>query len=402
MSTRLRPATPRIEPSNGSWSLVLLAAPTALGANSPVLLFDRLSTSLEEPLHLVAWVAIAFGLAAAVATPMTGALLHRYGATTVLVGCGALVATGSLLVVLAPSLSVLVCGRLAQGAGGAGLFTLAVTLADSTRVRGALTAANGALGAAGPLVGELLSTAVSWRVALSLSAVSLVAIPRVRRLAVSETGAGRRANTFDGWGAAAFTILVTALVLLPRIPAPAGVMTVLAFSAVVIRIRVRPHGFVPLTVLRNGVFLTSSFLVLTLSTSYFALLYLFPRLASSCCGWEDGRVGVAQMSALLAGSFASWCWTSWSRVSWRVSVAVPVLIGGLSIALALANASGTLLLIPAGAVFAATSGLAALITPATESAPAQDRTTTAGLVMLAYLLGGAFGPNLASAVLSSP
>lgn len=402
MTLQRRSAASRCEPSSRRWSLVLLAAPTALGANGPVLLFDRLSTSLEEPLRLVAWVAIAFGLAAAVATPVTGALLHRYGPTTVLFGCGALVAAGSLLVVLAPSLSVLVFGRLAQGAGGAGLFMLAMTLADSARVRGSITAANGALGAAGPLVGELLSTAVSWRVALSLSTVSVVAIPRVRHLAVSRVAADGRAGTFDGIGAAALTILVTALVLLPHIPAHAGVMAVLALIAVAIRIRVRPHGFVPLAVLQNGAFLTSSFLVLTLSTSYFALLYLFPQLASSCCGWDDGRVGFAQLSALLAGSVAAWCWTSWTRVSQRVAIAVPVLVGGLSIALALANTSGTLGLIPAGAVFAATSGLAALISPATEFAPAQDRSTAAGLVVLAYLLGGAFGPNLATAVLNGP
>lgn len=400
MTTQLITAPAPPNPSSRRWSLVLLASPTALAANSPVLLFDRLSSSLEEPLPLVVWVAIAFGLAAAVATPVTSAVLRRYGVTTVLVGCGALVGAGSLLVVLAPSLAVLACGRLAQGAGGAGLFTLAMTLADSTRVRGSITAANGAIGAAGPLVGELLSTAVSWRLALSVSAVSLVAIPRVRHIAVSQMVADRRTGTFDGIGAAAFAFLVTALVLLPHIPAHAGVMAVLALIAVAIRIRVRPHGFVPLAVLRNGAFLTSSFLVLTLSTSYFALLYLFPRLASRCCGWEDGRVGFAQLSALLAGSLAAWCWTSWSRASQRVAIAVPVLAGGLTVALALANTSGALLLVPAGAVFAATSGLAALISPATESAPTQDRSTATGLVMLAYLLGGAFGPNLASAVLN--
>lgn len=303
---------------------------------------------------------------------------------------------GTLLVGWAPSLPVLVSGRLLQGGGGAGLFTLAMALAGSTRVRGTISAANGALGAVGPLLGEVTASALSWRLTLGVSAVSLLAVWPVRRQTSTSRGAGAAARSFDGWGAAALSSLIAAVVLLPHAPVPAAAMAVLALGAVVARIRARPDGFLPLPVLRNRRFLASSGLVLALSTSYFILLYLFPRLADRCCGWDASQAGLAQLCGLLVGSVATWGWTSWSsRLPERVGLGVPVAVGALAVALGLTGSLVAVLVVPVAAVFAATTGLAALTTPAAEAVPGRYRATATGLVTLSFLLGGAFGPNLA-------
>ncbi|MER7228804.1 MFS transporter, partial [Streptomyces rubradiris] len=193
--------------------LVLLASPVAAAGNAAVLILGDLGRSLGTPAATASWLVTAYALALAVATPLFATLLRRRGIRPVLWLAAACVAAGTALLALSPWLPLLLTGRAVQAAGGAGMTAIAMNLAGTARRMGAISAGTGILGAVGPLLGERLTETVSWRAALSLLAVTLLAVPAVgRRTAPAPPPSGDR---FDARGALLLAVLSGGLVLLP-------------------------------------------------------------------------------------------------------------------------------------------------------------------------------------------
>ncbi|MEW1798228.1 MFS transporter [Streptomyces virginiae] len=392
--------------------LALLATPVAAAANAPVLILPDMAASLGVPTETAARLVAAFAWAMAVSVPLMAGLLRRRGLTPVLRLSGALLLGGTLLVAASPWLPAALLGRAAQAAGGAGLVAAAMSLAGSARRMGVISAGFGMLGAAGPLLGAQLSHAVSWRLSLSVSLLSLLALPAVGRHAAVTTPPTAPRSRFDARGAALLTVLATALVLLPHAPAAAlgsasAAVAALAVAAVAVaaallalHVRRRPDGFVPAALVRSPLFLGSALLALALSTSYFTLLFAVPRLLADRAGWDVTAAGAGQLVALLTGSALSWLLAAASARLGRTAVrAVLVTIGALAALLAVFASWGPLLLVATlGGVFGATGANAVLSMQAASSVPAPQRPTAIGLFSLCYQLGGAFGPAIATAL----
>ncbi|MEU4126634.1 MULTISPECIES: MFS transporter [Streptomyces] len=394
--------------------LALLATPVAAAANAPVLILPDMAASLGVPTETAARLVAAFAWAMAVSVPLMAGLLRRRGLTPVLRLSGALLLGGTLLVAASPWLPAALLGRAAQAAGGAGLVAAAMSLAGSARRMGVISAGFGMLGAAGPLLGAQLSHAVSWRLSLSVSLLSLLALPAVGRHAAVTTPPTAPRSRFDARGAALLTVLATALVLLPHAPAAAlgsasasAAVVAVAVAAVAVaaallalHVRRRPDGFVPAALVRSPLFLGSSLLALALSTSYFTLLFAVPRLLADRAGWDVTAAGAGQLVALLTGSALSWLLAAASARLGRTAVrAVLVTIGALAALLAVFASWGPLLLVATlGGVFGATGANAVLSMQAASSVPAPQRPTAIGLFSLCYQLGGAFGPAIATAL----
>ncbi|MFJ9934232.1 MFS transporter [Streptomyces virginiae] len=395
------PATPGLVPV--LW-LALLATPVAAAANAPVLILPDMAASLGVRTETAAWLVAAFAWAMAVSVPLLSGLLRRRGLTPVLRLSGALLLGGTLLVAAAPWLPVTLLGRAAQAAGGAGLVAAAMSLAGSARRMGVISAGFGMLGAAGPLLGAQLSHTVSWRLSLSVSLVSLLALPAVSRHAAITTPPATPPtaprNRFDARGAALLTVLATALVLLPHAPAAALGSAAVAAAILALHVRRRPDGFVPAALVRSPLFLGSALLALALSTSYFTLLFAVPRLLADRAGWDVTAAGAGQLVALLTGSALSWLLAAASARMGRTAVrTVLVTIGTLAALLAVFASWGPLLLVATlGGVFGATGANAVLSMQAASSAPDPQRPTAIGLFTLCYQLGGAFGPAIATAL----
>ncbi|WP_158889363.1 MFS transporter [Amycolatopsis anabasis] len=398
-----RPAAPRLAiPERArprevpGWWLALLAAPLATGSNSLALVLPRVAGDLGAGVGTATWLVTTFGWAVAIGTPLMAGLVRRRGLRVTLLFGALLVTAGALLAGLAATLPLLLLGRAFQAIGGAGLVTVAMNLAGSTRRMGLITASFGACGAVGPLAGSLVADAASWHLSLALSAVSLLAVPAVTRFLPAAIP-GKPVGRFDSSGALLLVALASALVFVPRFP-PAAAAAVLAAALLAFRIRARPDGFVPASVVREPAFLLAAGIACALSTSYFALLYAAPALMKHDLGWTTGQVGVAQLVALLAGSGLS---LGLSAISARMSrpVLLTVLIG-LGALAALIAATGPwpflLLAVPALAVFAASAGQATLAVSATAAVPGEHRPTAIGLFNLCYQLGGAFGPAIAA------
>ncbi|MFC9297879.1 MFS transporter [Streptomyces sp. NPDC057011] len=377
--------------------LALLATPVAAGANAPVLILPDMARSLGVTASTAAWLVASFAWAMAVGIPLMAGLLRRRGLRPVLRLSGALLLLGTLLVAASPWLALTLLGRAGQAAGGAGLVAAAMSLAGSARRMGVISAGFGMLGAAGPLLGVQLAQSVSWRLSLAVSVVSLLAVPAVSRYATRPAPAEGR---FDARGAALLTVLATALVLLPNAPAAALGSAAVAALALALHVRRRPDGFVPLALVRKPLFLGSALLALTLSGSYFTLLFAVPRLLSERAGWDRGAAGAGQLVALLTGSALSWLLAAASARMGRTAVRT-VLAGvcALAVGTAVFVDRGPLLLTATlGAVFAATGANAVLSTHAASAAPEAQRPTAIGLFTLCYQLGGALGPAVATAL----
>ncbi|WP_282795889.1 MFS transporter [Streptomyces sp. CC224B] len=395
--TRDAPAT-RPGPDRGpvpiAW-LALLAAPVAAGANAPVLILPDMARSLGVSTATATWLVTAFAWAMVAGTPLLAGLLRRRGPVPVLRLSTGLVVGGTALVAAAPWLPVALAGRAAQSLGGAGLVALAMNLAGSTRRMGVISSGFGVLGAAGPLLGATLTEALSWRLALAVSAVALIAVPGVARHVTRTPPAPSR---FDARGAAALIALATALILLPTAPLPALAGALVAAVLLAAHIRRRPDGFVPARLLRSPLFVTSAVLGATLSTSYFTLLFTVPRLLADRAGWTTGVIGTGQLVTLLTASAASWLLAAGAARLGRTAVRAVLVTVGVAAALTAAFASsGTLLLLAAGAAaFTATGANATLSVHAASAGTDAQRPTAIGLFALSYQLGGAFGPGLAT------
>ncbi|MGW0432056.1 MFS transporter [Micromonospora sp. NPDC003197] len=373
--------------------LALLAGPLSYGIAAPALLLDDLARATGTGEQAAAGVT-AFGWGIALGTPLLAALLARRGVRAVLTVAAALVAAGTLLLVLVPSLPAIVAGAAVQALGSAGLTVTAMKLADSARQMGVVAASLAVVGATGPLTGALVADISSWQAALALPLLAVLAVPAARR---GTTSPDTVPSSFDPLGMALLAILVTAAVLIPHRPLVTGPATVALLLLLVTWIKVRPDGFLPAAVARNGRFLAACALAFVLGVVNFALLYAAPDLLRQHAGWAGTRSGIVLLAPYLLGGFCAGFLVAASvRVPRRVAAAALLVTGAAATLLAAVTTAVPLLLAAMTlASLSAATGQGVLALHATGVVSASHRAEALGLFNLAYLLSVAFGPAIA-------
>lgn len=131
----------------------------------------RLRAGLDLSLSGLTWVVDGYVLVFAALLLLAGSLAARYGARRVYLVGLALFTAASLVCALAPSATVLVVGRLAQGAGAALFMPSSLTLllnafpepGQRARVLGLWSAIISTAAGLGPAVGGVLVGAFGWR-----------------------------------------------------------------------------------------------------------------------------------------------------------------------------------------------------------------------------------------------
>jgi MFS transporter, DHA2 family, metal-tetracycline-proton antiporter len=386
--------------------LALLAGPLSFGIAGPALILSDAAAGLGVSVAAATWIVTAFGLGIAVGTPLTGGLIGHRGARTALAGSALLVLLGSVLAATVPLLPVLAAASAIQGLGAAGLTTTAMSLAGSTRVMGLITAALAVFGATAPLVGSLVSDALSWHVALALPGLSLLAVPASLRRAPGHRGRPATVppvhGRFDGRGAVLLTALVTALVFVPQWPVVAGPCAIVAGALLGLHVRRRPDGLVPTVVIRTPRFLISAGLVFALAVVNFGMFYGVPVLLSRHAGWTASAIGFAMLWPLLFGGLASWVVvTATTRLRFGTVVAA-FAAAGVAAALTAISSVAPLVLLAAPAISSVTAaaGQGVFAVRATAAVPGDRRPAAIGLFNLCYLLGAAFGPAMVGQLLA--
>lgn len=282
--------------------LVLLAGLGALGAlatNIMLPAFPEMAREFGVLPRDLAWTLSSFFIAFALGQLLVGPLADAFGRAPLVLGGLVVFFAGTLVCVFAPSLPLLIAGRVVQALGACAASVLSRAIARDLYQGPALTRALALVMIAmavapgfSPLAGTGLTMAFGWRSTFVLVAAAGVLLAFHYRLSVGETlPLDRRTPARLG------TVLRTyrALIVDPRFIAPA-----LAVS-LVIGCLYSFFGAAP-PILMTGMGMSGAGLSIFFAATVFVVLgsgLMAPRLARR---WGAAQVGMAGLSIAVAGA----------------------------------------------------------------------------------------------------
>ena len=157
-----------------TWPLILVCLGVLLHAADGMLVATMLPVIVAEigGVHLLSWVVMLYEVGSIVAGAACGLLISRNGLRTPMALAAILFASGCALSAMAPTMPVLLWGRLLQGLGGGGLMAMSFVAAGllfaphlQARVIGIVSTVWAASSFLGPLVGGLFVDLASWQAA---------------------------------------------------------------------------------------------------------------------------------------------------------------------------------------------------------------------------------------------
>ncbi|MFD5327170.1 MFS transporter [Streptomyces sp. NPDC127092] len=392
-----------------------LFGPAVFGVTAAGVALPDVAKALNATPATAAWVLTAHALALGVGTALFGRLADARGVRASLLVGSLVLAVGTVVCLLAPNIGVLVGGRFVLAAGSGAMTSGALALsasappADRPQVLGGFGATMAVFSASATLAGGVLTQWVTWRIALVLPALSLLAVPLCLRAAAARAGSGRR---LDLPGAVLLTVAAMSFLLLIQsyalglaVPLVTGlaVALLLSLAGLVRRVRTVEGSFVPRRLVADRVFLRASLTGVGAYAGLFAAMYLVPQILVGGHGWSVLAVGTwllpgAAVGAVLsrfAGRFAG------GRAG---SVLLSVIALAMAVVLALSAAVGnpTPLLVGASLGFAAFA-VTQVITTALMSAHVEPalRGGAMGLLNLTFFVGGGVGSATAGALVKS-
>ncbi|HKR48470.1 MAG TPA: MFS transporter [Pseudonocardiaceae bacterium] len=377
------------------------------GTSAVSVALPELAVGLGVEAASAAWVISGYAVALAVLTAVHGRIADIVGLRGPLVTGVSLMAAGALAAATAPTFPVLVAGRVLQGVGAAAVPVLGMALISArwdgairASALGRVTGVATVLSCLGPVLGGGLDTAGGWRWTLVLPVAGLFALPVLWRAA--PTGSHR--EHFDVTGAVFVAIAATGLVLLIQSPATGAVVAAVGalllatgVPATLLWIRARPDGFLPRTIVTNGVVLRSAFASASLPAGWFALLVAVP-LVLAARGWTPLGMGLILAPPALLGliipSVARWILPRWGAAR-TLAVACPVTVVALLVA-ALGAATGvSSLLVVAVAALSVAFGIGqpAMILTVSGAVDEALRGVALGVATLLFLAGAGIGAS---------
>ncbi|MEU1661007.1 DHA2 family efflux MFS transporter permease subunit [Streptomyces griseofuscus] len=360
------------------------------------------------------WVVNAYGLAFGALLLAGGRAADLLGRRRILLAGLGVFAASSLAAGLAASSAALIAARAVQGLGAAAIAPAALALvmevfpANPARGKalGVWGAVSGAGGAAGVLLGGVLTQAWGWpwifyTVAIGAAMVLAAASATVPKVPAQATG------RFDALGTATVTLALTALVwglttarrtgwsdsfVLGSFAVAAALLT-----AFVLVERRHPHPLLPPHLFQTGRVATGNALMALLGSVWIALFFFLPLYQQQVLGDSPLTTGLGQLPLAFANMLGS---TLAPRISRRIGATATV-TGAL-----LAEAAGLLWLSglnPHGSYAVDVLGPSILIglglsiafvqltALSVEGIPAQDAGLAGGLVNTTRQVGGAIG-----------
>lgn len=376
-----------------------------MGSSSAAIAVPTLAPALGVSVGLGTWTITLYALMLAVATPVYGRVADLVGVRLPLLVGIALMTAGATLSALAPSFDVLLLARVMQGAGAAAVPTLGVTVLSARYdgpVRGLalgrLAGVAAALSCLGPLAGGAVESQFGWRAVMALPILGLLIIPFLWR-SLHKDGTGAR---LDVLGAVLVAGTSAGLVLLIQSPstgwvvALAGiVLMVLGAPAVAIRVRRKPHGFLPLSVITNPVVIRSALAAAAVPAGWFGLLIAVPAVMIGH-GWEAWQVGLLLApSALIALFVPRIAGPLLSRFGGPRSLAFAAVAAVLAMPVAALGADHRSAVVLGGAVVLVTVsfgvGQPALMAAVGDAVHVDVRGVALGVATLFFLVGGSVG-----------
>lgn len=382
------PETAQGPSPRGFAAIGVAAALTPLNSTMIAVALPAMARDFQAPPSSVTvWVVTAYLIATIVFQMPAGAVADRIGYGYTLTLGRWLFMAGAASATLAPSLWLVIVGRLLMAAGGAlmlptamALLRVVVPAERRPRAFGAMGAVMGGAAALGPALGGLIIARASWRVLflvnLPLTALSWWLQPRGFAAGVTTRPSEHR---FDWTGSVLLGGALVLAVLATRIPAPmayaAAAGGVLLFMALVVQARSVPAPVLDFTLFREGPFVAGSLVIALQNLAMYALLVQVPFL------FAGGALTGSRFSVVVMAMTAMMAITSpvGGRLAERIGSRTTVLIGSL------AGTFGVLSLVP-------------LSSMARHGAPVSPMQVALPLVVIGLGLGLSTGPSQAAAL----
>jgi DHA2 family multidrug resistance protein len=292
-------------------SIMLATIIQALDGTIANVALPHMQGSLSASTDQITWVLTSFIVAAAIATPLNGWLVDRFGLKKVFLVSVAGFTIASVLCGLAGSLAQIVAARVLQGVFGAALVPLSqsVLLDINPREKHGSAMAVWGMGVMigpilGPTLGGWLTDSYNWRwvffINVPIGAIAFYGIWRYIR----PTAPVRRVN-FDAFGFVTLSLAIGSLqMLLDRGEQNdwfasgetwiEAVLLALSLSYFVAHTALRPAGqsFLDYRLLKNPNYVTGLFLIFTVGMVLFATRALMPTMLQGLMGYPAALAGL--------------------------------------------------------------------------------------------------------------
>lgn len=378
----------------------------------------------DTNINTIQWVVNAYALTFGVLIVTGGRLADMFGRRNAFFVGTAIFATLSALGGAAQSEAWLIASRALMGIGGALMWpailgmTFAILPKEKAGLAGGIIIGAAGLGnAAGPLIGGVLTEALSWRwifflnVPISIFAVTVTwFLVRIREPEAED-------QRIDYAGIASLSLgLVSLLIALdqvddwgwddPRIIALLVISVVLVTLFVPIERRAGSRALVPRAVMRNRDFTASCAAILFMSATYFAALLYLPQLMENKFGYSPLQSGLGMLPFL--GVFALTSFVAGPLYE-RLGAKLLVVIGAACVALgpflfSLVGEDSTYATLVPGMVVLGI-GIGSFYPTATTagvtSVPESQSSLAGGIIYMFQIAGGSIGLGLTTTVFSA-
>jgi EmrB/QacA subfamily drug resistance transporter len=274
----------------------------------------------DTDINTIQWVVNAYALTFGVMIVTGGRLADMFGRRNAFFLGTAIFASMSALGGVAQSEAWLIACRTLMGIGGALMWpailgmTFAILPEDKAGLAGGIILGAAGLGnAIGPLIGGVLTDALSWRWIFFLNVPIAIFAVAVTYFLVHVKEPEAKDQRIDYPGIAALSVgLVSLLIALdqvaewgwgdPRVVGLLALAAILVAAFVPIERRAGAHALVPREIMRNRSFTASCVAILFMSATFFASLLYLPQFMEKQFGYSPLEAGVGILPFL--GVFA--------------------------------------------------------------------------------------------------
>ena len=414
--------------TRGTWlALGAMAISVFVIANDVTALsvaLPQIENEFDADVSTVQWVINAYAVVFGVLIVTGGRLADLLGRRRVFFIGAAIFAGFSLLAGAAQDELWLIACRALMGIGGALMWpavlgmTYDILPSDRAPLAGALIIGAAGFGnAAGPLLGGLLTDALSWRWIMfaNIPIAGLACLVTWRSVRES-SGAGADEG-IDVPGVATLSIGLVALLLAldqvtewgwtdPRILGLFAGCVLLLVAFAVIERRAGPRALVPREVMANPAFRAACLATLLMSATFFASLLFLPQFMQKILGWDPLEAGAGllpMMGVFAVTSFAAGPLYERFGAKIVVSAGAACLTVGIFLISLVGRDSGWSDLVPGMVVTGLGVGLFySSITTAAVTAVDPSRSSLAGgVVYMFQVAGGSVGLGLTTTIFTT-
>jgi MFS family permease len=356
----------------------------------------------------VSWLIAGYLLASTVSIPLWGRWMDLRGERNSMWAALLVFTAGTAIAMLAPSLPLLILGRLIQGVGAGGLVPLgqAIVAARCTgeeraRLQVYYNVAYGTSAGLGPLIGGAL-IGVSWRWAFAAILPVIVISGMLMWGKLSSRPRESETRRFDALGSILITVGLTLLLLgIERSWWGSLVVGALALLAFGWHVRRRKDGLIPASLFRSTTIVAAASVALVIGFVQFAMLTFLPLLAQDVAPGLNSGIVVVPLTLLwlTLGAFTGMLAL---RIGTKPLALLSVILAvGASVSLVISAQYPSLLL--ASVLVGASAGL--ILIPALllsqHAAPREDVGAATSFMILMRNFGGAAGAAVVAVLLEN-